>query len=199
MSPHHVAIQEIIEQLSAHHPRRIPGRNRLTQAAVAAILNDHDGELKILLVKRASRPGDPWSGDMAFPGGRRQLEDPNTLATAIRETQEETGLLLNETDCIARLSDVVTRKHEHWRPMIVSPYLFQLSAQQASEKTLELNQELQSRIWVPLHVLFDEQQRKTMRWRLGPMNVKAPCLHYEGHRIWGLTLLMIDGLQKALS
>src|SRR5262245_34151321 len=62
------------------------------RAAVAAILLPRDDTFEILLIRRAERPTDLWSGHMAFPGGRRSPEDRDLLATAVRETEEEVGL-----------------------------------------------------------------------------------------------------------
>lgn len=180
--------------MSGSRPRRIPGRSRMTRAAVAAILRDGTQGAELLLVQRARRVGDPWSGDMAFPGGRQQAEDRNTLETAMRETSEETGLALEPAACLGRLSDVVTRKHEHWRPMVVTPWLFRIE----ERPDWQLNHELTSQVWVPLSFLMDTRNRERMRWKLGPVKVNAPCYHYQDYRIWGLTLMMIDGLLRLL-
>lgn len=53
------------------------------------------GEPELLFIQRASRHGDPWSGDVAFPGGGRDIEDDDDLAAAVRETAEEVGLDLS--------------------------------------------------------------------------------------------------------
>ena len=59
------------------------------------------------MIKRAEREGDPWSGHMAFPGGRKDPGDRNGFACAVRETEEEVGLQLGDGDkCIGRLSEV---------------------------------------------------------------------------------------------
>ena len=60
-------------------------------AAVAAVL---DRNLDLLLIRRAVHERDPWSGNMAFPGGRVEPEDDGPLAAALRETLEEVGLPL---------------------------------------------------------------------------------------------------------
>ena len=55
-------------------------------AAVAAILRQAPSGLEVLFIKRAERDGDPWSGHMAFPGGRREPHDSDLYSTALRET-----------------------------------------------------------------------------------------------------------------
>ena len=66
---------------------------RVVEAAVALILlPTSDGDLEALFIKRAEVEGDPWSGQMAFPGGRRDPVDDDLLATAARATLEETGI-----------------------------------------------------------------------------------------------------------
>ena len=69
-----------------------PVEDTEAEAAVALLLKGEGRGLQILLVRRAIAPSDPWSGDMAFPGGRRHPEDRSLRETAIRETMEETGI-----------------------------------------------------------------------------------------------------------
>ena len=63
----------------------------LRLAAVALILAPCDGEISVCMILRSEHPEDPWSGHMAFPGGRADTEDRNNLHTARRETWEEIG------------------------------------------------------------------------------------------------------------
>src|SRR5262249_61528888 len=86
-------------------PRRIPiERDRVPQAAVSLILSEAQGSAQALIIKRAERPGDHWSGHLALPGGRAQDEDADLIATAARETYEEVGIdLLEGGEFIGRL------------------------------------------------------------------------------------------------
>ena len=75
----------------ALRPREIPFRRMLARASVALIYRrTAGGKTELLFIRRAHRAGDPWSGHMAFPGGRLQPEDPTPRAAAERETLEET-------------------------------------------------------------------------------------------------------------
>ena len=109
--------------LSHLRPHKIPFRRRFARASVALIFRStENGGKELLFIQRARREGDPWSGDMAFPGGRLQPEDASARAAAERETLEETGMdLRRHGRFLTRLSDLVTRHHSRWRPMVVTP------------------------------------------------------------------------------
>ena len=72
-------------------------------AAVAMLLTETGDTTKVLLVKRATREADPWSGHMAFPGGRLGHGDRDLMSTACRETREETGIDLTKCTAIGPL------------------------------------------------------------------------------------------------
>src|SRR5687767_5021478 len=83
-----------------------PGAAEILQAAVALVVRAGE-QLDVLLIKRAKRDGDPWSGHMALPGGRRDASDESLLDTAVRETEEETGVeLQSRVVHLGRLEEV---------------------------------------------------------------------------------------------
>lgn len=189
------ALSDIPGLLEAHRPRRTPGRRWMTRCGVAVLLDEAPDEgLRVLLMRRAKRAGDPWSGDMSFPGGRMSAGDGTPQVTAIRETAEEIGLTIHAADCLGRMSDVMTRKHEHWRPMIVTPYVFRLSGQVLNERELNLNHEAVEVIQVPLTYFAAADNRQKMHWRTGRVTWEMPCYYYQDCRIWGLTLFMLREL-----
>ena len=165
-------------------------RRFMTRSSVATILRDHSGELQVLLIKRAHKEGDRWSGHIAFPGGREQQEDLTIRDTAIRETTEEIGLGLSVENYIGRMSDVMTFAHGTRKPMVVSPYAFKLEGDPA----FTINHEVDQVIWLPVAFLADRSNRETMIWEKKGVSLKLPCYFYGEHRIWGLTLKMLDEL-----
>lgn len=182
---------QLTTRLAAHRHRRLPGRRWLARAVVAVVLRDEPGRgPSVLLMRRAQRSGDPWSGHMSFPGGRLSPHDASGFHAAMREAVEETGLLLREDEFVGRLSDVVTRRHERPVPMLVSPYVFKLER----EAAWTLNHEAVETLWVPLSFLADPRNRSPLYWRVGLLNLRLPSYVYEGRTIWGLTLLMLNEL-----
>ena len=147
------------------------------------------------MIKRAERDGDPWSGHMAFPGGRMDPGDRHGFDVAVRETEEEIGLTLGAADpCIGRLSEIMTRPLVQRRPMVISPYVFRLDR----EAEFTPNHEVAEVLWVPLAFLQNPQNRESMVWRRGRVKIPLPCYMYEGRRIWGLSLVMLDELLELL-
>lgn len=171
-------------------------RRLCTRAAVAIILHDHpDLGLSCLMIKRASAEGDPWSGQMAFPGGKADIEDDNITLTALRESFEELSIDPQAVKRIARLSDIMARPYKGTqKPMIVSPLVFQ--TQQAIKPVA--NYEVASTHWIPLAFFADSDNRKMMDATRHGLNMELPCYDYQSQRVWGLSLMMIDELVDVL-
>jgi 8-oxo-dGTP pyrophosphatase MutT (NUDIX family) len=187
-----VSLLQLIEtRLSEHNPDRKRFRQLMKRSAVAMILQVREGELHILMIKRAEREGDPWSGHMAFPGGRMDKTDDHGYAVAVRETEEEVGLVLDaDVPCIGRLSDINARPHKGLFGMVVSPFVFRLER----EVAFAPNYEVAEVVWVPLEFLLDTDNREEMVWEYKGVRIPMPCYFYGRRRIWGLSLMMLDEL-----
>ena len=187
-----VSLLQLIEaRLPAYSPKKPLLRPLMKRSAVAMVLQVRQGELNILMIKRAEREGDPWSGHMAFPGGRMDKTDANGYSVAVRETEEEVGLTLGPQDrCLGRLSDLNARPRKHTLGMAVSPFIFHL----AREVEFTPNYEVAEVVWVPLEFLLDSGNREKMTWDYKGVKIPLPCYQYEHRCIWGLSLMMLDEL-----
>ena len=186
-----LAVDDVIRVLEGFEPRFHPGGDSGRRAAVAALLRAGADSAELLFIHRAEDPRDPWSGHMAFPGGRVDASDRDPLAAAIRETVEEVGLdLEGHGRLVGRLSDVTAVARGRRLGLVIQPFVFVVD--RAPE--LRLNHEVQQAVWVPLSFLADTANRSTLQWRYGDVEVPLPCYRYEGHVIWGLTFGMVDEL-----
>jgi len=154
------------------------------RAAVALILRvGGDGELALLMIKRATFEGDPWSGHVALPGGRHEPADASLEATATRETREETAVdLVSHGRVLGSLDDLHPRTPV-LPPIVITPFVFVL----AGEADLAPSHEVESVFWVPLAALRDPAASREVELELtgGPRRVSS--FRYREHTIWGLT------------
>lgn len=186
-----ITLSDIDEALERFRPRKRWWRRWVKRSAVAMLIRDGKHGPEVLMIKRADREGDPWSGHMAFPGGRMETDDEHSRATAERETREEIGVdPLNLGHCIGRLSDITSRPHSGRRPMVITPYVYSIRVIPEPKP----NHEVAEVIWVPLAFLRDRTNREKMVWERGKLKLNLPCYFYQKRRIWGLSLLMLDEL-----
>jgi 8-oxo-dGTP pyrophosphatase MutT (NUDIX family) len=159
----------------------------LIWAAVAVVLVPHPDA--ILLIRRAERTGDPWSGHMALPGGRREAKDPDLLATAIRETREEVGVMLTPAELAGRLDDVVPRTPV-LPPIAVRPFVFTLSHRPQAI----LNLEVASAHWVSLDQLLNPEGYHPVRLEVGGQSREVQAYQLEDGIVWGMTERVLTSL-----
>mgnify|MGYP003842875349 CR=1 FL=1 len=194
-----VSLLQLIEaRLPAYSPKKPLLRPLMKRSAVAMVLQVRQGELNILMIKRAEREGDPWSGHMAFPGGRHEDYDRNGLATAKREMHEEVGFDIDQLEgahtpgqVIGRLSDFSTRQRAIPIDMVVSPYVFLVE----KRPHLTINYEVADTVWIPLSYFADLRNRSSLQYSIAGKTVSLPCFRYSEEKVvWGMTLKMIDEL-----
>lgn len=163
-------------------------------SAVAAVLRETAAGCEVLLIKRAERQGDPWSGHMAFPGGRHEASDQDLLATAIRETREEIGLALDHAELIGVLADHDTALHRSAPPMSIRPFIFALSQDRAHADALVLNHEVSEIVWAPLLPLLHNSIQTTKSVVHEGVPLELPAWNVSGRIVWGLTYWMLARL-----
>ena len=151
-------------------------------AAVALILLEQSDGLEALFIKRAARSGDPWSGQVAFPGGRHDPEDADLLATAIRETREETGLELVDAERLGALDDLYPRTPT-LPPVRVRPYVFALPAR----RPFTASAEVERAFWVPLTRFMQPSVHREVKLLVRGTERVFPAYDLGDDVIWGMT------------
>lgn len=168
---------------------------RAGRAAVAIMVREGLAATEILMIRRATREGDPWSGHMGFPGGRRDPCDVCNFACVLRETEEEIGVDLAEWGTrLGELSDVNTGWRKDRPEMLVTPFVFRV----AELPKLTPNYEVDDVVWVPLHFLIDHHNREPLEWEWKGQKMATDSYLYDTYRIWGLSLMMIDEMISIL-
>jgi 8-oxo-dGTP pyrophosphatase MutT (NUDIX family) len=177
-------IDLIRERLSTYRFAALEA-NGGTRAAVALVLRDGEDGAEFVAIRRAHRPGDPWSGHMALPGGRQHPSDVDLATTVARETREEVGIdLLVHGQMLGRLDELQARGDGRPLNLIVSPFVFALTA----PVDLALNpHEVDSALWVPLPFLRQSEAQGSIRLTLGGQEMEFSAFVYRGREIWGLT------------
>jgi len=164
------------------------------EAAVALVLLPSAEGLETLFIKRATREGDPWSGQIALPGGRRNPDEESLKLTAIRETLEEIGLDLSvEGELLGELSELRPRT-PLLPPIIVRPYVFAV----ANRPTLVLSHEVADAFWVSLSDLFDPERRKEVDIHFSNFHMRRPAIGVGEHVIWGMTEHILRTLEEMM-
>lgn len=160
-------------------------------AAVAAVLRPGPTGAEVLLIRRAEHESDPWSGHMAFPGGRFDPEDRHLLATALRETLEEVGLdLARSARLLGALDPLPAVARGRRVGLTIAPFVFELE----DSADLRPNHEVVEALWAPLTDLARGEGRATVDYQLDGQKLELPAWNVEGRVVWGLTYRMLESL-----
>ena len=188
-------IADIEARLAAHEPLHFPVRPETRQAAVAVVLRERGGHTEVLFIKRAVKHGDPWSGDMAFPGGHREPADADLAAAAIRETEEEIGLVIGPGDMIGELPQQRPVRRTGRIDLLVAPYVFTIDG----DPSFELSHEVAEVVWTRLAPMHMGDNRATEHRSIDGNSIPFPGYRLgERHFVWGLTYRMVQSLFEVL-
>jgi len=184
-------VAALIERLrrSLKPPQPITPPKGEEWAAVAAILRKVEAGIEALFIKRVKRLGDPWSGQVAFPGGRFEEGDGDTLNSVAREVEEEVGLKLGVEAEVVGMLEVVSPLN---RPQLkVAPYVVLLKGEVKLRPGVEVNRAF----WAPLTELQEDGVEVNVKGE----RLRVRAYRYGGEVIWGMTARLVEKLIKALS
>ncbi|MEM7331337.1 MAG: CoA pyrophosphatase [Chloroflexota bacterium] len=161
-------------------------------AAVAMIFSDNQGELNLCFGLRATYEGDPWSGDMAFPGGKSEPGDQTFHQVAQRETMEEIGFLLKEAELVGGL-DPMTLSNKKRVDLILKPMIYVLNR---TPPPFQISSELEKAFWIPVSHLWQTAnwKKQHVQWR----DQWYPGIQFDDQVIWGLTLRILMDFSQQL-
>lgn len=175
-------LHQLRHRLQRHRPWRLRTVGR--EAGVLLALTD-SADPEVIVTLRSPYLS-THSGEMAFPGGKRDPEDPDLLATALREAEEEIALPPGQVEVIGSLGQVVS-KHL----LQVTPWVGVIP----SRLPLEPNPgEIDSIHRVPLSYLLDPANRRLDQIDFAGKVRYVPAWHWQGEVIWGLTAYILAEL-----
>ena len=181
------------QQTMAPAPRRNnPDRQRgpLRQAGVLFLFYAREGHMYLPFIERPRYDG-PHSGQIALPGGKREIGDPDLAATAVRETGEEIGVPGSCIQVLGQLTPVYI-PNSHY---LVTPSVGLMSGAPAFRPDPA---EVKAVLECPLAVLLDPACRKREIWNFGDLDVDVPFFQVGEHHIWGATAMMLAELLEVL-
>jgi len=176
-----ITLATVRRALREHRPQ-VADAPDAKPAAVALVLLEGPEGLEILLIRRAERVDDPWSGHIAFPGGRYDVGDRGLEATAIRETREETGVDLSSAEPLGALDDLYPRT-SLLPPVVVRPFVFALTRR----TPLVPSDEVQRAFWLPLRRLSEPGVRREVTVTVRGGAHTLPAYLVDDEMIWGMT------------
>jgi 8-oxo-dGTP pyrophosphatase MutT (NUDIX family) len=174
--------------------KAIGGDPRVASVLVALVVREHG--LSVLLTQRADHLSD-HAGQISFPGGRREPEDADAAATALREAHEEVGLSPERVEVLGAMPDYLTGTGFRVTPVVALVHPpFSLTAD-----TLEVADIFE----VPLAFLMDpaNHEVRLFKWEGGERRFFAmPYAASEKkapYFIWGATAGMLRNLYRFLA
>jgi 8-oxo-dGTP pyrophosphatase MutT (NUDIX family) len=191
-----VSAESIRRALSVHLPTSsqfVPDRDH---AAVALVLAGEESDLQLCFIRRVEKENDPWSGHMAFPGGRASPGDASARAVAERETREEVALNLRDSDLIGPLSELPVRLGGVETSMVLSSFVYYVGA---TRPLLTPNEEVAEVYWVSLEHLWDRRNATHLSLARNGESMVFPAIRLGEHLIWGLTLRVLTLFSDVLA
>jgi 8-oxo-dGTP pyrophosphatase MutT (NUDIX family) len=185
-----LTIEQIHICLKGHRPQTLASGTQ-RHAAVAMLLTDAEQGPELLFIRRAEFDGDPWSGDVAFPGGGIEPHDAGPQQAAERETREEIGLRLNPQQCLGQLDDLAGA----YLPIRISCFVYLL----AEKPALKLNGEVVDGFWVPLELLRLPERNREKTFAYRGTNRNHPIIDLNGyteHFLWGISYRILQQFFK---
>ncbi|MBN2043730.1 MAG: CoA pyrophosphatase [Anaerolineales bacterium] len=181
------------KNLLGHYPTELLSGSPRPAAVLIPLVCTNAG-WQVLFIRRTEVEGDLHSGQVALPGGRRDRKDESLTATALRETQEELGIMPDDIEILGQLNEFIAISNYRVTPFVGTlawPYPIVPDAREVAH-------------WftIPLGWLQDENNRRTEMRILPNGRGDVSVIYferYQGELLWGLSARIITELLTVIS
>ena len=157
---------------------------------VTILLFPDKEHIRLLLMER-SDGNDPHSGQISFPGGKKEMDDQSLEETALRETYEEVGIDPANINLIGKLSDIYIPASNY----LVHPFLGYAIAKPETKLNMF---EVKTILFPSLDIFLSNDLPKALFQSKLAGLIEAPYYSFEHHKIWGATAMMIRELVEMI-
>lgn len=174
-----------------HELLNVPPVSKARPSGVLMLIYPIDNEPGMVFIKRTDYAG-VHSGQISFPGGKRELEDTDLLATALRESREEVGIVSDDVMILGRLTDLFIPPSR----FLVSPFVGYCRYRPSfTRDPKEVNEVIELKI----RDLFRDDAIKIRKQNTGMgIKVKVPAFVVERHVIWGATAMILSEFREVV-
>lgn len=170
--------------------KKIEANNPKKAAVLALFYPNEFGETTFLLTQRASYKG-THSAQISFPGGKIEEQDTSLFETALREANEEVGIIKNTVVKIREITDVYIPPSN----FLATPFI----AYTEEKPNFTLNEEVASTIEVKVTDLLDDSNIDSVMMNTSYMKqISVPCFRLDTHIVWGATGMMLSEIKEML-
>lgn len=193
----HPVVVRLARSLAAREALVAERDEPFREAAVSLVLRPRDDEdAELLLIRRATRVGDPWSGQIGLPGGNRSTIDRSLDETAVRETAEELGIDLRASGTPLGALDELRPRIPTLPPVIVRPFAWVVEP--ARLAPLVMSDEVAEYRWIPLAELFAASTRVQVDVEVRNVRRRVEALQVGDFTIWGMTERILSTFERLI-
>jgi 8-oxo-dGTP pyrophosphatase MutT (NUDIX family) len=178
------ALKQQIRTTLTQHSKSVASEERFTPSAVLIPIFYKNGEPHLLLTLRTETVAS-HKGQISFPGGTRENNDRDLLATALRETFEEVGIRPEDVEVLGELDDLLAVTNFIVTPFVgVFPYPYDFKVS---------HDEIAELIEIPLSFFVDPRNRRAEEWLYRGRKATVYFYDYGKYTVWGVTARILKG------